>query len=277
MAHGDDPASATTSFFIVTGDASSLDGKYTAFGRVVDGMAVVDAIEQAPVQGEAPVSRIELKQVRIVKKPSPAGGQFAVRERSRIRRPRALTIRCGATWHTRIRNPSDAAVTLLLSRRLRRPRASLRSWVVSSRVERRLAAVARCRGATGVSTETGLLKEWPAGGPRLAWRVAGAGDGYSSFSVAGGRLFTLGGTGRHRVRPRVRCGVRQEAVGGRQRPPLQQRPRRRAAQHPDGRRRSRLRVRVERRHDRARRGERQGVLDPEPPPEVRRLATSTGD
>jgi len=67
MAHGDDPASATTSFFIVTGDASSLDGKYTAFGRVVDGMAVVDAIEQAPVQGEAPVTRIELKQVRIVK------------------------------------------------------------------------------------------------------------------------------------------------------------------------------------------------------------------
>jgi peptidyl-prolyl cis-trans isomerase B (cyclophilin B) len=67
MAHGDDPASATTSFFIVTGEASSLDGKYTAFGRVVDGMAVVDTIEQTPVEGEAPVSRIELKQVRIVK------------------------------------------------------------------------------------------------------------------------------------------------------------------------------------------------------------------
>ncbi len=67
MARGDDPASATSSFFIVTGDGSSLDVKYTAFGRVVDGMAVVDAIEQAPVQGEAPVIRIELKQVRIVR------------------------------------------------------------------------------------------------------------------------------------------------------------------------------------------------------------------
>jgi peptidyl-prolyl cis-trans isomerase B (cyclophilin B) len=67
MAHGDDPASATTSFFIVTGEASSLDGKYTAFGRVVDGMGVVEAIEQTPVEGEAPVSRIEMKQVRIVK------------------------------------------------------------------------------------------------------------------------------------------------------------------------------------------------------------------
>jgi cyclophilin family peptidyl-prolyl cis-trans isomerase len=67
MARGDDPASATTSFFIVTGDGSSLDGKYTAFGRVVDGMSVVEAIEQTPVNGEAPVTRIELKTVRVVK------------------------------------------------------------------------------------------------------------------------------------------------------------------------------------------------------------------
>jgi peptidyl-prolyl cis-trans isomerase B (cyclophilin B) len=65
MARGDDPASATTSFFIVTGDAPSLDGKYTAFGRVIDGLAVVEAIEQAPVNGEAPVNRIELRAVRI--------------------------------------------------------------------------------------------------------------------------------------------------------------------------------------------------------------------
>lgn len=67
MARGDDPASATTSFFIVTGEASSLDGKYTAFGRVVDGMSVVEAIEQAPVNGETPVNRIELRGVKIVK------------------------------------------------------------------------------------------------------------------------------------------------------------------------------------------------------------------
>lgn len=68
MARGDDPASATTSFFIVTGDGSSLDGKYTAFGRVVDGMAAVDAIEQAPVTGETPVEKIELKRV-VIQKP----------------------------------------------------------------------------------------------------------------------------------------------------------------------------------------------------------------
>jgi len=67
MARGDDPASATTSFFIVTGDGSSLDNKYTVFGRVVDGLPVLDAVEQAPVNGEAPVQRIELSRVRIVK------------------------------------------------------------------------------------------------------------------------------------------------------------------------------------------------------------------
>jgi peptidyl-prolyl cis-trans isomerase B (cyclophilin B) len=67
MARGDDPASATTSFFIVTGDAGSLDGKYTAFGRVVDGMAVVEAIEQSPVNGETPVTPITVTTVRLIK------------------------------------------------------------------------------------------------------------------------------------------------------------------------------------------------------------------
>ena len=66
MARGDDPASATTSFFIVVGEAPSLDGKYTVFGRVVDGMAAVEAIEQAAVNGDAPVNRIDLKSVRIL-------------------------------------------------------------------------------------------------------------------------------------------------------------------------------------------------------------------
>jgi cyclophilin family peptidyl-prolyl cis-trans isomerase len=67
MARGDDPASAMTSFFIVTGDASSLDNKYTVFGRVVDGMAAVEAMDQAAVNGESPVTRLELKGIRILR------------------------------------------------------------------------------------------------------------------------------------------------------------------------------------------------------------------
>lgn len=44
----------------------------------------------------------------------------------------------------------------------------------------------------GISKETGLLKQWPADGPTLAWKAAGAGGGYSSFAVSNGRIFTMG-------------------------------------------------------------------------------------
>ena len=47
----------------------------------------------------------------------------------------------------------------------------------------------------GRSTERGLLKKWPAAGPPLAWRATGAGEGYSSFATAAGRLITLGARG----------------------------------------------------------------------------------
>jgi cyclophilin family peptidyl-prolyl cis-trans isomerase len=68
MARGDAPDSASTSFFICTGAAPALDGVYTAFARVVDGMNVVEAIEQSPRTGETPNIRIELKSIRIEKK-----------------------------------------------------------------------------------------------------------------------------------------------------------------------------------------------------------------
>ncbi len=44
----------------------------------------------------------------------------------------------------------------------------------------------------GISKETGLLKQWPAEGPSLVWKASGAGGGYSSFSVANGKLYTMG-------------------------------------------------------------------------------------
>jgi len=44
----------------------------------------------------------------------------------------------------------------------------------------------------GISKETGLLKQWPAEGPALVWKASGAGGGYSSFSVANGKLYTMG-------------------------------------------------------------------------------------
>jgi peptidyl-prolyl cis-trans isomerase B (cyclophilin B) len=66
MARGADPASATSSFFIVLAPTPSLDGQYTVFGRVVEGMDIVEKIEAAPRDGETPVDRIEVTRVRVV-------------------------------------------------------------------------------------------------------------------------------------------------------------------------------------------------------------------
>jgi peptidyl-prolyl cis-trans isomerase B (cyclophilin B) len=68
MAHGDDPASGNTSFFICIGECHSLDGKYTAFAKVVAGMDVVNAIAAAPVDGEAPREKIEVTKALVKKR-----------------------------------------------------------------------------------------------------------------------------------------------------------------------------------------------------------------
>lgn len=67
MARLDDPASASSSFFIVLGRTPALDNQYTVFGRVTAGMEVLDKIESAPLNGEAPLTRIELTGVRLVR------------------------------------------------------------------------------------------------------------------------------------------------------------------------------------------------------------------
>ena len=66
MARGDDPGSATTSFFIVLARTPALDKTYAAFGRVTEGLDVLEKIEAAAVNGEAPVTRIEVMRVRVI-------------------------------------------------------------------------------------------------------------------------------------------------------------------------------------------------------------------
>lgn len=43
-----------------------------------------------------------------------------------------------------------------------------------------------------ISTETGLLAAWPAGGPPLAWKINDIGGGFSGVSIANGKIFTIG-------------------------------------------------------------------------------------
>lgn len=44
---------------------------------------------------------------------------------------------------------------------------------------------------TGISRETGLLKQWPAGGPSQVWKATGIGTGNGAPSVADGRIFGM--------------------------------------------------------------------------------------
>ena len=47
----------------------------------------------------------------------------------------------------------------------------------------------------GMSSESGLLSQWPDDGPALSWRATGLGIGYSSVAVSEGRIYTLGDLG----------------------------------------------------------------------------------
>jgi peptidyl-prolyl cis-trans isomerase B (cyclophilin B) len=65
MARAADPDSASTSFFLMLGPAPHLDGKYSAFGRIVEGMEVLAAFEKEDVDGESPRRRLEIVEASI--------------------------------------------------------------------------------------------------------------------------------------------------------------------------------------------------------------------
>lgn len=66
MARGEESNTAMTSFFILTGNGSHLDGKFAAFGRVVKGMDVVDLINKAPVVDEKPEKPVRIKKASVL-------------------------------------------------------------------------------------------------------------------------------------------------------------------------------------------------------------------
>ncbi|HTD66518.1 MAG TPA: peptidylprolyl isomerase [Candidatus Limnocylindria bacterium] len=72
MARSADPDSAGSQFFICDGDASFLDRKYTAFGKVSKGLDVLEKIANTPVapggggERSKPLQRVEVESVKIV-------------------------------------------------------------------------------------------------------------------------------------------------------------------------------------------------------------------
>ena len=67
MARTSNPDSASTQFFIMHATRTSLDGDYAAFGRVIAGMDVVDAIAAvATDEDDRPEKTVEIASVRFV-------------------------------------------------------------------------------------------------------------------------------------------------------------------------------------------------------------------
>lgn len=60
MARSDEPNSASTHFFILLREASTLDGKFAAFGRVKNGMETVEKINKMPVEEEKPKNPVKI-------------------------------------------------------------------------------------------------------------------------------------------------------------------------------------------------------------------------
>jgi len=66
MARSQSPDSAGSQFFIMHEDASHLDGQYAAFGKVVEGMDVVDAIAGGKVDfSDRPKAEQKIKSITI--------------------------------------------------------------------------------------------------------------------------------------------------------------------------------------------------------------------
>ncbi|MBI3581084.1 MAG: peptidylprolyl isomerase [Nitrospinae bacterium] len=66
MARSASPNSAGSQFFICVKDSLFLDGQYTVFGEVVEGMEVADAIVSSQTDGQDnPLEKIEMKKVSI--------------------------------------------------------------------------------------------------------------------------------------------------------------------------------------------------------------------
>ncbi len=64
MARAMDPDSAGSQFFIVTTDSKFLDGQYTAFGEVIEGIDVADKIVNLPRDdNDCPLEEVKMNKV----------------------------------------------------------------------------------------------------------------------------------------------------------------------------------------------------------------------
>ena len=92
----------------------------------------------------------------------------------------------------------------------------------------------------GLSSDTGLLKQWPSAGPPQVWSANGLGAGYGSVAMTADRIFVQGARGGKSV-INVLDRASGKAIGPRRSAPADPTTAVRAARHADARRRPRLR------------------------------------
>ncbi len=79
MARAQDPNSAGSQFFLCHGEAGFLDGQYTAFGRIIEGLDVLDKIAGAPCrpggEGSTPVDPVRVDRAVVIEATAPEGAE----------------------------------------------------------------------------------------------------------------------------------------------------------------------------------------------------------
>lgn len=101
---------------------------------------------------------------------------------------------------TVVANTSNEATKLTL----KTPKGGLPAKKPSKRTEKESApggSWPQFRGPDrdNISSETGFLDEWPDGGPKLRWEKKKLGEGFSTVSIADGKIFTMGNQGNNEV------------------------------------------------------------------------------
>lgn len=66
MARALDNNSASSQFFIVTGNASHLDGQYAGFGKVIEGMDIINKLNNVQVDtSDMPINKITINSITV--------------------------------------------------------------------------------------------------------------------------------------------------------------------------------------------------------------------
>jgi peptidyl-prolyl cis-trans isomerase B (cyclophilin B) len=102
MARSPDPDSGSSQFFLCCGESAStagLNGKYTSFGRMVAGVAALEAVASVPTSANPmtreksrPLKKAAMLEVRVVKGPAPASEEVIARPPAPVDGPSVIAI-----------------------------------------------------------------------------------------------------------------------------------------------------------------------------------------